>query len=124
RRGPARATAADRGGRMTTYYEGGGVTLYHADCLDVLPTLEPVDHIITDPPYSEHVHSKSRAGARKLRGGWQASAEASPSNISREVDFGFDALDAATREACALEFARLASRWTLVFSDVESSHLW
>ena len=30
-----------------------GITLYHADCLDVLPLLEPgsVDLVLTDPPY-------------------------------------------------------------------------
>jgi DNA modification methylase len=28
-----------------------GLTLYHGDCLDVLPTLEPVDAVVTDPPY-------------------------------------------------------------------------
>ena len=27
------------------------VTLYLGDCRDVLPTLEPVDAIVTDPPY-------------------------------------------------------------------------
>jgi len=27
------------------------VTLYHADCLDVLPLLPKVDALITDPPY-------------------------------------------------------------------------
>jgi DNA modification methylase len=30
----------------------GNATLYLADCLDVLPTLDPVDAIITDPPYN------------------------------------------------------------------------
>jgi site-specific DNA-methyltransferase (adenine-specific) len=29
----------------------GRVTLYHGDCLDVLPTVGPVDACITDPPY-------------------------------------------------------------------------
>jgi site-specific DNA-methyltransferase (adenine-specific)/modification methylase len=29
----------------------GRVTLYHADCLDVLPTLTGIDAVITDPPY-------------------------------------------------------------------------
>jgi DNA modification methylase len=36
-----------------------------ADCREVLPTLPErcVDHVITDPPYDEHTHAKSRAGA-------------------------------------------------------------
>lgn len=29
----------------------GNATLYRADCFDVLPTLEHVDTVITDPPY-------------------------------------------------------------------------
>jgi len=35
------------------YYERAGVTIYHADCRDVLPTLEAgsVDLVLTDPPY-------------------------------------------------------------------------
>ncbi len=33
-----------------------GITLYHADCRDVLPLLEPgsVDLVLTDPPYDIH----------------------------------------------------------------------
>lgn len=29
----------------------GNATLYHADCLEVLPLLDGVDAVITDPPY-------------------------------------------------------------------------
>ena len=33
---------------------GGNIVLYCADCLDILPTLEPgsVDAVVTDPPYN------------------------------------------------------------------------
>lgn len=31
------------------YYDSGGITIYHADARDILPLLEPVDVIITDP---------------------------------------------------------------------------
>jgi DNA modification methylase len=37
---------------MKPYYEQDGVTIYHGNCLDVLPTLGAVDHVITDPPYA------------------------------------------------------------------------
>lgn len=109
---------------LVPYYEDGAVTLHCGDCRDILPWLAPVQHIITDPPYSEHVHTKSRAGARPLTGGWQADAVNAPSNFSRRVDFGFASLDQETREACASAFARLVQRWALVFSDVESTGLW
>lgn len=39
---------------MIPYYEHGGITIYHGDCRDVLPTLEPVDLVVTDPPYDVH----------------------------------------------------------------------
>lgn len=37
---------------MTPYYDANGITIYHGDTLDVLPTLSDLDAIITDPPYS------------------------------------------------------------------------
>ncbi len=38
---------------MKPYFERDGIVIYHADCRDVLPTLEPgsVDLVLTDPPY-------------------------------------------------------------------------
>lgn len=36
---------------MTPYYEHGGITIYNADAALVLPTLPPVDLLLTDPPY-------------------------------------------------------------------------
>jgi len=36
---------------MTPYYERDGITIYHGDCRDILPTLPPVDLVLTDPPY-------------------------------------------------------------------------
>lgn len=37
---------------MNPYFDQGGVTIYHGDCREILPTLESVDAVITDPPYS------------------------------------------------------------------------
>jgi site-specific DNA-methyltransferase (adenine-specific) len=39
---------------VTPYYSQDGITIYHADCWDVLPTLETgsIDLVLTDPPYS------------------------------------------------------------------------
>lgn len=33
------------------YYDEGGITIYHGDCREILPLLDPVDVVITDPPY-------------------------------------------------------------------------
>jgi hypothetical protein len=34
---------------LEPYYDHGGVTIYHADCRDVLPHIGPVDAVLTDP---------------------------------------------------------------------------
>jgi site-specific DNA-methyltransferase (adenine-specific) len=44
------------------YYQDGTVTIYHGDCRDVLPALEPVDLVLTDPPYGVTYVSNSAAG--------------------------------------------------------------
>lgn len=33
---------------MTPYYSNSGIQIFHADCRDILPTLAPVDLIVTD----------------------------------------------------------------------------
>ena len=37
---------------MTEPVQIGDATLYLGDCRDILPTLEPVGLVVTDPPYS------------------------------------------------------------------------
>lgn len=36
---------------MKPYYEENGVTIYHGDCREILPSLPKVDLVLTDPPY-------------------------------------------------------------------------
>lgn len=43
---------------MTISYQDEFVTLYHGDSRDILPTLDPVDVLITDPPYGVDKHGK------------------------------------------------------------------
>ncbi len=33
------------------YYQDEWVTIYHGDCREILPSLEKVDLVLTDPPY-------------------------------------------------------------------------
>ena len=37
----------------TPYYDRDGITIWHADCRDILPSIDPasVDLLLTDPPY-------------------------------------------------------------------------
>lgn len=43
------------------YYQDEYATIYHADCRDVLPRLEKVDLVLTDPPYGI-AHSSGMGG--------------------------------------------------------------
>jgi DNA modification methylase len=46
--------------------EIGDATLHLGDCRDILPTLDKVDAVITDPPYGINENSKKVASRRKL----------------------------------------------------------
>jgi site-specific DNA-methyltransferase (adenine-specific) len=50
---PRDAAVDERGaGAPPPYYQHGGVTLYHGDALDVLPTIRTAGIVALDPPYS------------------------------------------------------------------------
>ena len=36
---------------MKPYYDRNGITIWHGDCREILPTLPKVDLVLTDPPY-------------------------------------------------------------------------
>jgi hypothetical protein len=74
-----------------------------------------VDHVICDPPYSEHVHGKQR------RGGKMPGEEGS---FFRAAELGFAALTLEEMDAAASQFSRLARRWVLVFCNAEFSTEW
>jgi len=99
------------------YYQDERVEIWHGDCRKLLARWSAegrtFDHCITDPPYSEHVHghSKTNAGTDGASGG-------------ADVDFGFAHLTTATRVAVSSSLRKLVKRWCLVFSDLESAHLW
>jgi len=38
----------------------GDATLYHGDCLEILPTLDKVDAVVSDPPYGINYSTDSR----------------------------------------------------------------
>ena len=48
---------------MKPYYDHDDITIYHGDCREILPTLEPVDLVWTDPPYGiEYVSGHYKHG--------------------------------------------------------------
>lgn len=53
---------------MQPYYDQDGIVIYHADCCEVLPSLETVDLVLTDPPYpnGEGYFDEGIASARQV----------------------------------------------------------
>ncbi len=45
---------------VKAYYEEPGITIYHGDCREILPTLPKVDLVLTDPPYGIEYQSNHR----------------------------------------------------------------
>jgi hypothetical protein len=44
------------------YYDRDGIVIYHGDCREVLPSLGPVEAVITDPPWPVAVGSELMIG--------------------------------------------------------------
>ena len=49
------------------YYETPLGKLYHGDCLTIMPELEPVDLVLTDPPYPDYYTEKYKYDPDKIR---------------------------------------------------------
>ncbi len=50
---------------MTPYASGKDWTLYHGNCLEILPTLSGIDAVVTDPPYGIDYQSDWRTDKKK-----------------------------------------------------------
>jgi site-specific DNA-methyltransferase (adenine-specific) len=79
------------------YYEQDGIVIYHGDCREILPTLDPVDVVLTDPPYGDATHKGALGDGGR----------------SALVDFASTTAD-AIRSAFAMTRAR---RWTVAFME-------
>ena len=78
----------------------GNATLYLADCMDVLPTLERVDAVITDPPYGIELGSAKGSPRHGLtHTGYQGFEDTYEQFVSEIVPALNCALDLADRAA-------------------------
>lgn len=102
---------------MRPYYDDGAVQIYYGDCREVLPSLGPVDHFVTDPPYSTHTHAKQWIGSALTDDG-----KARVSTAHKEL--GFDPLSEELRGFVAVQGAKMCRRWFLAFTDIESVFDW
>lgn len=92
-------------------------TLIEGDCMDVLPGIGGVTHVICDPPYSEHTHSKP----------WQSKALANGGDSRAASEHGGIDFASLTNDQ-AFQVAEWAAghveRWSIVFCDLEGIQTW
>lgn len=103
---------------------GRGWRMICGDCLQVMPTLDPVDHILCDPPYETEAHTKAR---RALVDSTQKRGAVNTGEVRRidqplEIDFG--AISDEERRLAASLFGRLARRWVVAFCQIEAIAAW
>jgi DNA modification methylase len=67
------------------YYQDSHVTIYHGDCLEILPHLGPVDLVLTDPPYGIGISSNPVRQAHK-KSNWD---DAPPQNETMVAVYSF-----------------------------------
>lgn len=91
----------------------GNATLYCGDCLEILPTLEAVDHVITDPPYEAIMHAAKAAANRRIRIDGRDEIKA--------LDFA--CID-PIRDDVAKAVAKICGKWALIFCTPEGIGKW
>lgn len=76
---------------MTNKVIIGDATLYLGDCMDILPTLDKVDAVITDPPYG----IGQDGGAQRTRGSKRTNGEKLKWDFERPKKIIFDFMELA-----------------------------
>lgn len=103
---------------MTPYYSDDSVTIYHWDCLQVMPGIDYATSCITDPPFESEAHTLQR------RVQSEKSAGASHGRKVRSEPLPFDAITEEIRIQASKEIARICARWTLTFCQIEAAPNW
>ena len=91
----------------------GSATLYLGDCLELMPSLGPVQHLITDPPYEAIMHA-SKSGMKGL-------VRPDGSHHCKPLDFApIDEI----REAFTALGAAITEGWFIAFCTSEGVGRW
>jgi site-specific DNA-methyltransferase (adenine-specific) len=87
-----------------------GVRLILGDCREVLPSVQDIRHVISDPPYEDELH-KAMGSIRR--------------NDGREMvqDLGFDGIN-ASRDEVAASLVAASNGWLIVFTLAEGVRAW
>jgi len=92
----------------------GDCQLYLGDCLEIMPMLGKVDHVICDPPYEKHVHDSKviLAKHRVLRDGRKPFDECN-----------FQSIDGIRKKFLYL-CEQICEGWLVSFCTIEGTALW
>lgn len=91
----------------------GAATLYLGDCLEILPTIGKVDHVICDPPYEESLHISKNKRRARIRN------DAGPDLHGLD----FDSIDGIRSDFIAT-VAPICRGWLVAFCTVEGTCEW
>ncbi|OAE39704.1 DNA-methyltransferase [Brucella intermedia] len=89
----------------------GDAVLYNGDCLEVMASLEKVDHVIGDPPYEKEAHRSMRRTQKSIKTGANA-------------DLDFAAITESLRDHVSIAAHRLSRGWILFFCQAEAVGIW
>lgn len=95
---------------MLPYYDHAGITIYHGDCREILPTLANVDAVITDPPYGIGVARRTFGSGRINKGSGLCRPGQAPSK-----DFGDSDWDDAPVASDLLDIVRASAPQQIIF---------
>ena len=108
---------------MTTR-TGRGWTLHLGDCLDVMPGLSSVDHVITDPPYEVEAHTKARRSLKDATQKRGARNKGEVRRIDAPLEIDFASITEDERKQAASYFGKLSRRWVVSFCQIEAISAW
>jgi DNA modification methylase len=118
---------------VTIYYQDDRVTLYHGDCLEILPTLSGVDLVVTSPPYNlgvttgggfGHYKDGQRRGGQGKWGGTDRNGIAYTDHDDAMPPADYEAWQ---RDCLALMWAALSDRGAIFYNHkprVQAGSLW
>jgi len=111
----AYCTASAREFILKPYYEDSHCQIFHGNCLEILPAIQSVEHLITDPPYSRDFYQRMRTD--------HGSNRTSPvSLVALKAGEIGDINELFT--PISKEIGRVLKRWGIVFSDLEFCQNW